>query len=186
MADSGQSWKAQPNSRHCFVCGLASAFGLKMRFTDNGVDTVRAVYTVPDRYQGYPGVVHGGIVAAMLDETGGRTVMINNPNRFFMTARLDIRYRKPVPTGTDLTLVGRIVHERGRVIQAHSEVHLPDGSTAAEADLTLIEMPTGYLPEDDLAALGWRVYSSQEYDALVHETKHRPDEGEMKDNLTDR
>nr|MBN1229255.1 PaaI family thioesterase [Anaerolineae bacterium] len=88
----------QPNSKYCFVCGLESPVGLKLRFTDNGVDAVRAIHMVPDKFQGYPGVVHGGVVAAMLDETGGRAVMIGNPNRFFMTAKMEIRYRQPVPT----------------------------------------------------------------------------------------
>jgi hypothetical protein len=48
---------------------------LKLRFDDNGADEVHASYTVAQKYQGYPGVVHGGIVAAMLDEIGGRTTM---------------------------------------------------------------------------------------------------------------
>ena len=62
----------QPNSRHCFVCGLENNYGLKLRFKETGPGEVTADYTVPEHFQGYPGVVHGGIVTAMLDEVTGR------------------------------------------------------------------------------------------------------------------
>jgi uncharacterized protein (TIGR00369 family) len=148
----------QPNSKHCFVCGLESEVGLKLRFDDNGADQVQACYTVGDQYQGYPGVVHGGIVAAMLDETAGRTTMAGDPNRFMMTAKLAIRYRKPVPTETPLTLVGQLLKDQGRLATAHSEIRLPDGSVAAEAEVTLAQIPEGYVPNSSFDELGWRVY----------------------------
>jgi uncharacterized protein (TIGR00369 family) len=154
----GTALHRQPNSRNCFVCGLESAVGLKVRFDDNGVDEVQVKYTVDDQYQGYPGVVHGGVVAAMLDEVAGRVMMIDDHNRFFMTARMTLRYRRPVPTETELTMVGRLVSETRRAVQAHAEVRLPDGSVAAEAEVTLVPMPDSVLPDADLDALGWRVY----------------------------
>lgn len=148
----------QPNSRHCFVCGLESTVGLKMRFQDNGTDRVQATYTVGEQHQGYPGIVHGGVVAAMLDEAAGRTVMITDPNRFMMTGKMEIKYRQPVPTGEELTLTGTLKKDRGRVALTHSEIRLPDGSVAAEADLMLVEIPAADLPDADLEELGWKVY----------------------------
>lgn len=148
----------QPNSRHCFVCGLESEVGLKLRFDDNGADEVRASYTVAQEYQGYPGVVHGGVVAAMLDEIGGRTTMAGNPDRFMVTAKMEIRYRKPVPTDIPLTLIGRLLKDQGRLAVAHSEVRLPDGTVAAEAEITLAQIPQEYVPDASLEDLGWRVY----------------------------
>ena len=152
------SLSRQPNSRHCFVCGLESEVGLKLRFSDNGTDEVQASYTVAKKYQGYPGVVHGGIVAAMLDEIGGRTTMAGDPERFMMTAKLEIRYRKPVPVETPLTLVGRLLKDQGRLVAAHSEIRLPDGTIAAEAEITLAQIPKEYVPDASLEALGWCVY----------------------------
>lgn len=162
MAEN-DNYTPQPNSKHCFVCGLESPVGLKLRFTDNGVDEVRVVHRVPDKYQGYPGVVHGGIVAAMLDETAGRAVMIGGETRFMMTGKMEIKYRQPVPTEIELTLVGHMVKDRGRVAQAHSEIRLPDGSVAAEADLTLVSFPDDAIAEADLEALGWRVYPDDSF-----------------------
>ena len=152
------SLSRQPNSKHCFVCGLDSEVGLKLRFDDNGTNEVQALYSVGEEYQGYPGVVHGGVVAAMLDEIGGRTTMAGDPNRFMMTAKIEIRYRKPVPTETPLTLIGRLLKDQGRLAAAHSEIRLPDGTVAAEAEVTLAQIPEIYLPDTDLEALGWRVY----------------------------
>ena len=151
----------QPNSKHCFVCGLESEVGLRLRFDDNGKDEVFSTYTVPRRYQGYPGVVHGGVVAAMLDEIAARTSMISDRDRFMMTGKLEIRYRQPVPVETPLTLVGHMLRDRKRVAEAHSEILLPDGSVAAEADVTMIMVPPDVIPDRDLAALGWRVYPDE-------------------------
>jgi uncharacterized protein (TIGR00369 family) len=151
----------QPNSKHCFVCGLESPVGLKLRFMDNGVDEVRCTYIVKESYNGYPGVVHGGILAAMLDEAGGRALMIHDHSRFMMTARLEIRYRHPTPVGTELTLLGRMIKDRGRVAEAASEIRLPDGTISVEAVMTLVAFPV----EGDLEALGWRVYAEDEFPA---------------------
>jgi acyl-coenzyme A thioesterase PaaI-like protein len=152
----------QPNSRHCFVCGLESPVGLKLRFMDDGAGEVRAVYTVPEVYQGYPGVVHGGVVAAMLDEAAGRALMIGDTNRFMFTGKMEIRYRQPTPVGVELTLTGRLLRDRGGSARAHSTLHLPDGSLTAEAEVTLIALPPDTMPDADLAELGWRVYPPDE------------------------
>jgi acyl-coenzyme A thioesterase PaaI-like protein len=153
------AYQRQPNSLHCFVCGLESAVGLRIHFTDNGRE-VRAEYTVNQVYQGYPGVVHGGIVAAMLDEAGGRAVMIGSPNRFMMTAKLEIRYRQPIPVETPLLLRGYVVRDRGRLAEVHSEIVLLNSKVAAEADLILATLPDDHAVEEDLQALGWRIYSA--------------------------
>ena len=52
-----------------------------------------------------------------------------------------------------------MMNESRRAVQAHAEIRLPDGSVAAEADVTLVPMPDSVLPDADLEALGWRVYA---------------------------
>jgi uncharacterized protein (TIGR00369 family) len=148
----------QPNSAWCFVCGLENPFGLKLVFYETGPDEVSATYTPPEQFQGFPGVLHGGIVASMLDEAGGRVVMIGDHNRFMMTAKLEIRYRQPTPLGQPLTVVGRLLKTRGRLATAHAEIRLSDGSVTAEAELTLADLPDDYRVGGNLEELGWRVY----------------------------
>ena len=149
----------QPNSKNCFACGLENPFGLQLEFYDDGVDTVSCSYAVPDHFNGYPGVAHGGIVAAMMDEVVIRTAMISDPNRFMLTARMELKYRQPVPTGTPLTLTGRMVRDRGRAARAVGELRLPDGSLAVEAEMTMFDLPESHqVDEQWRAELGWKVY----------------------------
>ena len=148
----------QPNSHHCFVCGLQNPVGLKLQFYDNGVDEVRCEYTIPPQYQGYPGVAHGGIVAAILDEAVGRVSMIGDPNHFMMTVKMEIKYRQPVPVETPLVITGKMVKLRGRLGQATGAVRLPDGALAAEAELVLADLPDDFRIEGNLESLGWKVY----------------------------
>jgi uncharacterized protein (TIGR00369 family) len=150
-------YNLQPTSKDCFVCGRENPRGLRMAFYDNGRDEVYADYTVPAVYQGYPGIVHGGVVAAMLDEVVGRVAFIHDHHHFMMSVKLEVKYRHPVPTETPLHLIGRVVRLRGRLGQAVGEVRLPDGTVAAEAAMTLADVPAEMLAQADLGVLGWRV-----------------------------
>jgi uncharacterized protein (TIGR00369 family) len=128
-----------------------------MHFYDNGQNEVSSDYTVTDSYQGYPGVVHGGIVAAMLDEAVGRVAMIGDHHHFMMSVKLEVKYRHPVPTELPLQIFGRIVRLRGRLGKAVGEIVLPDGTVAAESSMTLADVPAEWLANGDLEALGWRL-----------------------------
>jgi len=153
--------KLQPNSRHCFVCGLANPYGLQLRFYAPGPGEVEVSYTVPEHYQGFPGVVHGGIVAAMLDEVCGRVFIGEAPPRFMFTARLEVRYRQHVPVGVPLRLVGRAVKDRGRAAIACGEIYGPDEGLLAEAEALLVNVPEDLLDTVYLESLGWKVYGDQ-------------------------
>lgn len=144
----------QPNSLHCFVCGLHNPFGLQLRFYDCAPGEVCAEITVPEHYQGYPGIVHGGIVAAMLDEVSGRSQMGSDPPRFMYTARLDIRYRKNVPVGQPLRLVGKAGPSKRRTATASGAIYGPEGDLLAEAQAVLVNIPNSA----DLDLLGWKQY----------------------------
>ena len=148
----------QPNSRNCFVCGVENPAGLHLHFYDNGVDEVTCDFTVSPKYQSYPGIVHGGVIASILDEAGGRTAAIDDHNRFFVTASLQIRYRKPVPLATPLRAVGKLVKRHGRKVVAHAEIRSPAGEVLAEAELLLLDAPPAAFNPSEADQLGWRVY----------------------------
>lgn len=153
----------QPNSNYCFVCGLKNADGLKLRFHifENG--EIRADCNLPEKFQGYPGVVHGGIVAAMLDETACRSHMVkidddgNLSTRFLVTVRLDIRYRKNVPVGQSLHLIGQPGKTRGNSAQAKAFIFDESGILLAEAEAILMDVPDDVLVGLDLEELGWEI-----------------------------
>jgi len=155
--------KKQPTSNFCFVCGRENPFGLHLEFYDEAPGVVGAGITVPDQFQGYPGIVHGGVVAAMLDEVTGRVFMGDGANpRFMVTAKLDIRYRRPVPIGQPLRLVGRAGKDNGRVASATGEILDGDGKTLAEVEAVYVNIPEQALANVDHVALGWRVVPDEE------------------------
>lgn len=149
--------KKQPNSEMCFICGRSNPAGLYMRFYDDGEHAVYSHYTVPSQFQGYPGIVHGGIQAAMLDEVVGRVAMIGDHHRFMMSVTLSVKYRHTVPIATPLRIIGRIVRLRGRLGKAEGIIELPDGTIACEAALTLADIPQDLLSRTSPALLNWRV-----------------------------
>ncbi len=149
----------QANSKYCFVCGRENSHGLKLEFFETAPGEVEVNTTIPEQFQGYPGVVHGGIVAAMLDEVTGRTQMGGDPPRFMFTARLDVRYRKNVPVGKPLRIVGRAGKKRERTATAIGQIFGPDGEILAEAEAVLVNVPDEIVKDVDLEALGWKVHS---------------------------
>ena len=134
---------SQPTSRHCFLCGRENPVGLKMRWkTDHEKGEIRGTVTVPEHFNGYPGVVHGGIVAAILDETAGRAVLLSGDDQdLMMTLKLEVSYRRPTPTATPLTAVGRIRRRTARRAIVEGELLLPDGTVAADCTAVVVKPP---------------------------------------------
>jgi acyl-coenzyme A thioesterase PaaI-like protein len=151
-------FEKQPNSRMCFVCGLQNEAGLQVKFYTETPGRVRVDWTAPENYQGYPGHLHGGISAAILDEVAGRTVLGATAFRFFVTMKMELRYRKPVPIGVPLVIRGELVKDRGRIAETHSAIYLPDGTVAVEAKVLVAEAPLQMVEGTDLNQIGWRVY----------------------------
>ncbi len=135
--------KKQPTSRTCFVCGRENDHGLKMTWANHPEQKqVEGKVIVPEHFNGYPGIVHGGIIAAILDETSGRAVMINgNFENLFVTAKLEVTYKRPTPTRTPLTAVGWIVKEGNRSVDVGAELRLPDGTVTATCSSVVVRPP---------------------------------------------
>lgn len=150
----------QPASRHCFICGVENPIGLRLSFVDDGDSTVRAEVNVPEKYNGYPGVVHGGIVAAILDEVSGRALLARGHDitNLFVTLKMELRYRQPTPTGTPLTAVGTIVKWGKSHAKVHGELRLPDGTVTAEADCLVARPPAEFAQRWESEKPYWRVY----------------------------
>jgi uncharacterized protein (TIGR00369 family) len=126
----------QPNSRYCFLCGIENPIGLKLAFYDEDDGRVVTRFTPREEHQGYPGVLHGGIICALLDETIGRALVRHDI--WAMTVNLDVRFRQSVPLGQELTVIGEIVRLRSRTMEGRGEVRLADGSVAATAEARYI------------------------------------------------
>jgi acyl-coenzyme A thioesterase PaaI-like protein len=133
----------QPTSRLCFVCGRENPVGLKVRWeNDREAGEIRGTVEVPEHFNSYPGVVHGGVVAAVLDETAGRALLLQGgPDDLMMTLKLEVAYRRPTPTATPLALVGRLRRRTASRAEAEAVLRLPDGTVSASATVLLVRPP---------------------------------------------
>lgn len=145
----------------CFICGLENPVGLHLHIYETGPGTVETSYTAPDHFQGYPGVLHGGIVAAILDEIAGRAHMgsdAENP-RFLFTAKLEVKYRRNVPIGKELKIIGKAGKSKSRSAEAWAGIY--DAETdelLAEGTALMMDVPPETLDPSRLDELGWRIY----------------------------
>lgn len=114
---------------HSPFIGLANPLSPPMFFEYSDED-VRARVNFGTAYEGPPGCVHGGYVAAAFDELLGATQALSGGQG--MTAHLGIDYRHPTPLGRDLELVGWIDGSEGRKIYTRGEIRV-DGTVTAEA-----------------------------------------------------
>ena len=150
----------QPNSKMCFICGVENPVGLKLRIYEVEPGVIESAYTAPEHFQGYPGVLHGGIVATILDEISGRTHMGSaDKPRFMFTAKIEVKYRRNVPIGKRLKIVGKAGRDRGRSAEAWAGIY--DGESnelLAEANTLLVAVPQDMLETTNLENLGWKVY----------------------------
>src|SRR5207302_10595209 len=106
---------------------------LKMVFRLDG-DTVVSDFRPEAEHQGFPGIIHGGIVAAVLDEALNRTTMLTDTPAWTMTGRLDVRYRRYVPYGPLLRVRAKLGLQRGRMSQASGYLTLAEDESVVLAE----------------------------------------------------
>ncbi len=151
----------QPNSRMCFVCGIENPIGLHLHIYETEPGVVESTYIAPEHFQGYPGVLHGGIVAAILDEISGRVHMGSDPMspRFMFTGKLEVRYRKNVPVGRALKVIGKAGKNRSKMAESWAGIYDDEsGELLAEASALHIAVPEDQFDLPRLNELGWKVY----------------------------
>lgn len=125
--------------RHwCFGCGQRNHEGLKIEFEVDG-QRVEGRFRARKSHQGFPGVAHGGLAAAAMDEAMGWAMYAWGV--WAMTARMEVKYRKPLPLDEDLVVSAEVVRSRGRRIEAKSEIRGPEGALLAEATGVFVRMP---------------------------------------------
>ena len=121
-----------------------------------GIEEYVSPVTFREQHQGAPGIVHGGVVGAALDEACG---LLATWHRFpTVTARISVRFRKPVPINRSLQAAAAVRTSRGRRIEVTAE--LRDGpDVLAEADGTFLHVPLEHFlatPEGRAAGEAWR------------------------------
>jgi acyl-coenzyme A thioesterase PaaI-like protein len=122
----------------CFVCGQTNPIGLRVKFA---VQDGRVVgqFTPSDLHVGFAGIVHGGILAAVLDDALAAIGYYQGEPT--VTARLAVRFRRPARPGEPLTVQAAETGRRGALRQGKAVLTTVDGTVIAEAEGTLAAMP---------------------------------------------
>lgn len=128
------------NDHGCFGCGKLNDFGLQMEFRANPEgDGVWARVVPARRFEGYMGVLHGGVITAMLDEVMAWSLY--RDSAWGMTAQMQVRFRKPVVVDEPVIAIGHVVSQRGRLFETRGELRREaDDVLLAEATATFIRV----------------------------------------------
>jgi acyl-coenzyme A thioesterase PaaI-like protein len=148
--------KKQHSSKMCFVCGEKNDFGLQAKFYETETNELVALINPSKEHQGYPGRMHGGIAASILDETMARAICNGKEEQIWgVTLELKTRYRKPVPLGQELKVVGRVTIEGSRSFEGTAELLLPNGEVAVSAEGKYIKLATDKIADDKFVEEDW-------------------------------
>jgi uncharacterized protein (TIGR00369 family) len=121
-----------PHTKSCFVCGEGNPIGLRQRFETDG-KVVRTRFTPRPEYAGFKGIVHGGILATLLDEIMVWACAVQT-RKFGFCAEMTIRFQRPALPGDELVVEGELVaNRRGKIFEAKAEVRNAQGETLATA-----------------------------------------------------
>ena len=126
-----------PRTNLCYVCGPDNAAGLHVRFVADGDHGSRASYTARAEHDGWPGLLHGGVTFALMDEA--MAWALHFQGLFGVTARVETRFRQPVQAGTELTIRAWTLGRRRRLIDARAEIRIKSEQKplVAEANATM-------------------------------------------------
>ena len=141
------------------MCGRDNRLGLAARWvSDHAAGEVRATLAIPEHFNGYPGTVHGGILAALLDEAAARATLIDGGfDDLMVTAKLELTYRRPTPTGARIVVVARLRRRSRARALAVAEIRLADGTVTAEAEALLTRPPPDVAQAWEAERPFWRV-----------------------------
>ena len=132
---------------NCFACAPSNPCGLKMEFYEDGDDIV-SLWTPGDNYQGWLDTLHGGIQATLMDEIGG-WIIARKFQTSGMTTNLNIKYKKPIPTGKDVTIEirGRVKEVKRMFVFIEAEIRY-NGEVRSSAEMTYYTFPKDIAAKD--------------------------------------
>jgi acyl-coenzyme A thioesterase PaaI-like protein len=154
--------RKQYNSKLCFICGLKNNSGLQASFYETENGELIATFIPTLEHQSYPGRLHGGLASAILDETMGRAILVGNDKEIWgITVELNLSYKKPIPLGVELKVVGRISEENSRFFHGTGEIMLPNGEVAVVARGKYLKAPLEKIADFDRIENEWAVVTSE-------------------------
>ncbi len=131
----------QNNSHMCLICGMNNSAGVRGQFYNMEDGSVGGLFTFREEHQSYPGRVHGGMLATMIDELAGRVLWVDCPDKIAVTMDINVKYRKPVPYNTPLKGRGMYTERLSRAYSAKCYIMDMDNNILAEGVAKYIILP---------------------------------------------
>lgn len=128
--------RKESNSTECFVCGTDNPGGVQADFYALESGECACIFTAKHIHEGHPGILHGGIICSILDETVGRAMSVNHPKTSAYTIELNVKFLKTIPSQMQLIALGRLDIVEEKVYKASGEIYLPTGQKAATCEGT--------------------------------------------------
>jgi len=122
----------------CFVCGQENPHGLHVRFRRQDNGEITATWTPTPVLEGFEGIVHGGVVSAVLDEAMSKAVAGEGTEA--LTAELRVRFHYHVTAGDAFTVRGWIASRNKRLIKTEAALLAGDGTEHAHAWATFLPL----------------------------------------------
>jgi uncharacterized protein (TIGR00369 family) len=128
--------RVQLAPHNCFACGTLNISGLQLEL-HAADDRCWTELVLPDRFQGWEGIAHGGILCTILDEVMGWALI--DRDMWGVTARLNVEFKRPVPIGRPIRAEARVVSVRRRLIEAEGVIlDRADGGLLARSQGTFV------------------------------------------------
>jgi uncharacterized protein (TIGR00369 family) len=122
----------------CFACGKDNQDGLQLKFIRLDDGRIRTEFIPPKKFQGFKDILHGGIMATLLDET--MIHLVFGRGEKVVTARLEMKLRKPAKIGEKITITAELLSDSGRRIELAAEAKDPSGELLAEGKGTMVRV----------------------------------------------
>ena len=130
-----------PHTPNCLVCGRNNPHGLHLSLhVDPATGIVTTTFTPTNDQIGFEGIIHGGIIATVLDEAMVWAATWSG-KRFCVCAELTTRFKESALVGVLLTITAQIEQDRRKLITTLGEVKTPDGKLIATASGKYIPLP---------------------------------------------
>ncbi|MFQ5988510.1 MAG: PaaI family thioesterase [Candidatus Methylomirabilales bacterium] len=126
------------DDQHCFVCGKKNVAGLQLDFELVGDVEVRTSFLPTKQFQGFRDIVHGGVIAAILDEVMVNSVWLRGIRA--VTGKFEVRLKRPANIGERLHFAGRILRDGGKTLETEARAATSEGVIVAEASGVLVKV----------------------------------------------
>lgn len=126
----------------CFACGKHNPDGLRLHIEYPEPGRSRIEFVPPKKFQGWQGLLHGGIISTVLDEAFAHALggAARGAGETAVTAEMTVRFKKPVKVGAKVVVEGRVVKVKGRIVECESVMRDESGTELASASGKLIKI----------------------------------------------